>query len=62
MKMYTLSARSILHDSVARKTISVKECRHLKNLMSQDTLDIVDRLAICMVEHAIWSGAIDVVD
>ncbi|MEM9534559.1 MAG: hypothetical protein AAGA40_02700 [Cyanobacteria bacterium P01_E01_bin.45] len=61
MKMYTLNARAILSKSADRKTISVEECRYLKRLMSQDTLDIEDRLAICILEQAIWNGDIDVV-
>ena len=61
MKMYTLNARSVLTESAARKSISVEECRYLKRLMSQDTIDIEDRLVICILEQAIWNGDIDVV-
>ena len=58
--MYTLSARAILNDSANRKAISIEECRYLQHLMSQDTLDIEDRLAICILEQSIWNGDIDV--
>ncbi len=60
MRMYTLSARMILQESAERKYISVETCRYLRRLMSQDNLDIEDRLAICIVEQSIWNGDIDV--
>ncbi|MGK7913359.1 MAG: hypothetical protein AB4050_18050 [Synechococcus sp.] len=58
--MYTLNARTILQDSVKSKSIPVDACRYLRRLMSQDTLDIEDRLAICILEQSIWNGDIDV--
>ncbi len=58
--MQTLSARAIFQDSAKSRSISVDACRYLRRLMSQDTLDIEDRLSICLLEQSIWNGEIDV--
>ena len=58
--MYLQSAKEILLKSLERKSLSIDNCKYLKELMTQSELDIEDRLAISILEHSIWKGVIEV--
>ena len=58
--MYLQSAKEILLKSLERKSLSIDNCKYLKELMTQSELDIEDRLAISILEYSIWKGVIEV--